>query len=221
MNMLVKSLVGIAVAFPSSGIAQETPVQDVVVATKKVEQSSSLTMASLPENTEVLLSLNNEISTKKNKEGETIHLSVKHDVTHEGYVVIPQGTRAVGEITWMTGKGMFGKSGKFELEIKYAELGGKRVPLNGKFRQEGAGNTVATVGAVVVVPVAGFFVTGRSGVMPRGKELTVFTQNKVPYAREAAAQKSEPIVAKPVSAAAGAATEPLEEQAEQGETPAE
>lgn len=75
----------------------------------------------------------------------------------------------------MTNKGMSGKSGKFEIEITHVEVGGRRIPLEGTFRQEGEGNTVATIGAVAVVPVAGFFVTGRSGRMPSGSELTVYT----------------------------------------------
>jgi hypothetical protein len=38
-------------------------------------------------------------------------------------------------MVWKTGKGAFGKSGKMDIEIKYLEMGGQRVPLIGKFRQ--------------------------------------------------------------------------------------
>ncbi|EMD81794.1 hypothetical protein C725_2842 [Pacificimonas flava] len=37
----------------------------------------------------------------------------------------------------MTGKGMFGKSGKMDVEIRYIEVDGNRIPVVGKFRQEG------------------------------------------------------------------------------------
>ena len=142
----------------------------------------------LPANTEVLLSLNDELTTKGNwmEEGHTFGLSVVHDVTLGDYVVIPAGSRASGTVTWMTDKGMFGKSGKFEIQVNYVEVGNRRVPLEGTFRQEGEGNTVATVGAVIMAPVAGFFVAGKSGRMPKGMEMTVFTAEDMPVRLEAA-----------------------------------
>ncbi len=175
----MRGLVVLAVIFgaQTAVLAQES--QAPIVAQKQGSAADENTTY-LPANTEVGIRLNNDISTKKNSEGETISFSVTHDVLLQDYVVIPAGSRAVGEITWMSGKGMFGKSGKFEIEVRYIDLNGRRIPLEGKFRQEGDGNTVATIGAVVVVPVAGFFVTGKSGVMPKGRELTVFTGQPVP-----------------------------------------
>ena len=63
--------------------------------------------------------MNEALSTKKNEEGDTFFLTVVHDVTHKGFVVVPHGTRAVGELVWKTGKGAFGKAGKMDIEIKY------------------------------------------------------------------------------------------------------
>lgn len=139
--------------------------------------SAKRAMLTLPANTEILVRLNEELSTKKNEEGDTFFLTVVHDVTHKGFVVVPNGTRAVGELVWKTGKGAFGKSGKMDIEIKYLEMGGQRVPLIGKFRQEGEGNTVATVAAVALVWVAAPFITGKTGKIPAGRELTVHTRD--------------------------------------------
>jgi hypothetical protein len=150
------------------------------IVAQRAGASASANSVSLPANTEVGIRLNQDISTKSARQGETVSFSTTHDVLLDEFVVIPAGTRVVGEITWVSGKGMFGKSGKFELEVRYIDLGGRRIPLEGKFRQEGDGNTVATIGAVVVVPVAGFFVTGKSGVMPKGRELTVYTAQPIP-----------------------------------------
>jgi hypothetical protein len=69
---------------------------------------------------------------------------------------------------------MFGKSGKLEVELRQVDLNGQRIPLNGKYRQEGEGNTTAAVGAVFLA--AGLmFVTGKSAVIPRGRELSGYT----------------------------------------------
>ncbi len=153
-----------------------------IVAQQRVRSAEDQNVLSLPSNTEVGIRLNEDVSTKTHQQGDRITFSTTHDILLQDYVVIPAGTRVVGEVTWMTGKGMFGKSGKFEIEVRYIDLNGRRIPMQGKFRQEGDGNTVATIGAVVVVPVAGFFVTGKSGAMPRGRELTVYTAEAVAVA---------------------------------------
>ena len=140
--------------------------------------------AVLPANTEVLLSVNQDVTTKGKKwnEGDTFNLTVVHDVIHQNHMVIPKGSRAVGEIAWLTDKGMFGKSGKMDIELKYVEVGGRRVDIDGTYRQEGEGNTLATVGGVVLVGVFAGFITGKSAVVPQGRELMAHTQHDIPLA---------------------------------------
>ncbi|WP_298018331.1 hypothetical protein [uncultured Parasphingopyxis sp.] len=151
--------------------------------------------------------MNEEITTRRNEEGDTFNLSVVHNVMLGDYVVIPAGTRAVGEITWMTGRGMFGKSGKMDVELRYIDLNGRRIDIEGSYRQEGEGNTVATVAGVVLIPVAGLFITGRSGVIPEGRELTARLSSNLPVALPAGAviRENAAVVAQPVSAVAPAA----------------
>ena len=160
--------------------ATAQPVEATAQPVEVVEVVEAKNIRNLPANTEVFLKLNHEITTKKNKQGDPIYFTVTHNVLLDNYVVIPKGSGAIGEITWMTGKGMFGKSGKFDLEVKYLTVGDRRVPLLGTFRQEGRGNTVATVAGVVVIPIAGLFVTGRSGFMPKDREITAFTAEDLP-----------------------------------------
>jgi hypothetical protein len=138
----------------------------------------------LPAGTEVVLRTLEEITTKGDSwtENDTFSLSVVQDVYHEGYVVIPKGSRAVGRIKWLTSKGMFGKSGKMDIELEYVEVHGRRIMLDGTFRQEGEGNTLATVGGVVIAGVFGGFITGESARIPRGRELVATVQDPVELA---------------------------------------
>ena len=164
--------------FLANGLsAQESDVPTARPVAVPQESAAKRAMLALPANTEILVRMNEELTTKKNEEGDTFYLTVVHDVVHKGFVVIPNGTRAVGELVWRTGKGAFGKSGKMDIEIKYLEMGGQRVPLIGKFRQEGEGNTVATVAAVALILVAAPFITGKTGRIPAGRELTVHTRD--------------------------------------------
>jgi len=85
------------------------------------------------------------------REGDVFTISTVYDVMMNGYIVIPKGTRGQGKIAWRTGKGAFDKSAKMDLAPQWIELGGKRVTIEGKHRQEGSGNTAATLGTVVAV----------------------------------------------------------------------
>lgn len=137
--------------------------------------------AQLPANTPIILSMNHELHSRHSREGETFPLTVVQDVAVDGQVVIPRGSRAMGEIVWRTGRGAFGKSAKMEVALRYIELGGRRIPLEGSYRQEGEGNTAATVGAVLGAGiVGGLLVTGRSAVIPAGRELQARTIDAIP-----------------------------------------
>lgn len=137
--------------------------------------------AVLPANTEIVLTMNAELSSKKAREGDLFLASVAQDVMLGNMVVIRKGTLANGVVTWRTGKGSFGKSAKMSYAFHSLELEGQRIPVSGQFRQEGSGNTGATVGAVAAAGViGGLFVTGRSAIIEQGRELQVHTTSAIP-----------------------------------------
>ena len=171
----------------------------MLVAQPQVQQATAF----LPANTQVMLAMNDTITTKGNRysEGDTFGLSVTHDVMLGNYVIIPKGSRGVGRITWLTNKGAFGKSGKMEIALEYVEVGGRQIPLTGTYRQEGEGNTVATVGTVIAVGVFAGFVTGKSGTIPQGRELVARTKEDLPVAFAGPAPvMSAPVVVQAVAA---------------------
>lgn len=145
--------------------------------------------AILPANTEVPLRMSEEVTTKGKTwdEGDTFRLSVARDVKFGGYVVIPAGSRATGRITWLTSRGAFGKSGKMDIELESVEVDGRTIPLEGTYRQEGEGATMATLGGVLVAGVFAGFITGKSGRIPEGRELIAKTEQPIELAIAASA----------------------------------
>lgn len=137
----------------------------------------------LPPNSEVVVTPNDSITTKGTavKEGYKFKVSTMFDVMQDGYVVIPKGTAGEGTVTWLTSKGAFGKSGKMEVSFDWLDMNGRRVALTGNFRQEGEGNTGATVGAVVAVGVFAGFVTGRSATIVNGQQLRARTAEPLTF----------------------------------------
>jgi hypothetical protein len=136
----------------------------------------------LPDNTPIQLSVNEQLDSRTHEQGDMFSLTVVSDVMTAGHVVIPRGTRARGQITWRTGSGSFGKSGKMEIAFRFLELNGLRVPLRGMHRQEGSGNSAATVGAVLGAGViGGLLVRGHSALIQANREFTAFTVDPIPF----------------------------------------
>ncbi len=185
----------------TGAVTAASPVVPLVAVAKP---SATAPGAALPANTEVWLSPNAEVNSKRIKMGEKFDMSVARDVVLGDYVVIPRGTKGYGQISYRTGKGAFGKSAKMEFEIVDIELNGRLIPVTGHYRMEGQGNTGATVGAVVAVGVFAAFVTGRSAVIPQGTEFKAFTTSALPVVLSPAAPT---LVATPSTASVVAASE--------------
>ncbi len=128
----------------------------------------------LPASTMITIASDKEISSKKIEVGEKFEFFVASDVSENGVVVIPRGTKAESTVTFKTGKAIGGKSGKFELSFDNLMLNGRRYALRGTHRQEGKGNTVAAV-------LGSIFVSGRSAVMLPGQTVTAFTNEPISY----------------------------------------
>lgn len=128
----------------------------------------------LPGSTAVLLASDGEITSKKVEVGDKFTFAVVNDVVENGVVAIPRGSKVQSTITWKTGKAIGGKSGKFELSFDSINVRGKDYKMRGTHRQEGKGNTVAAV-------FASIWISGRSAVMLEGQNVTMYTDEAIPY----------------------------------------
>jgi len=131
--------------------------------------------------TPITLAVAKEVNSSTNNAGDTFPLTVMNDVKVGETVVIPRGTPALGETTWRTGKGAFGKSGKLEFSLRYIDLNGQHIPVTGDYRQEGEGNTVATGVGIIAVGVFAGFITGKRARVPMGRELMSQVAQPVPF----------------------------------------
>lgn len=130
----------------------------------------------LPGHSEIWLVANEEVNSSSAQTGTRFRLSVSRDVIVDGHVVVPAGSPAFAQVSYRTGKGAYGRSGKLEFDLMSVEIAGRQVPLSGHYRVEGQGNTGATIGAVVAAGlVAGAFVTGHAAIVRTGSEYRGFT----------------------------------------------
>jgi hypothetical protein len=155
--------------------------------------------------TPITLVVSEEVNSSTHREGDLFRLAVLEDVKVGDTVVIPRGTPATGEITWRTGKGAFGKSGKIEFALQSIDLPGGRIPVTGEYRQEGEGNTVATGVGVLAIGVFAGFITGKRARLPQGRELMSQLAQPVPFTADGGIDSS--FDSKAAMAAAAANTE--------------
>jgi hypothetical protein len=167
--MLKTTMLAAAMFLPAISMVQAAPS----AAAQQAPEAAALT---IPSNTEVILRMSEDLTTKGGQieVGHVFNLTVAYDVRVKGVIAIPAGTPAKGEVTMRTGRAVFGKSGKMEIEVRSIDLNGQRIPVTGKYRQEGEGDTLAAVGAVFLAAPL-MFVTGKSAVIPRGRELSAYT----------------------------------------------
>ena len=113
-------------------------------------------------------------NNKTIREGQQFRMSVASPVMLGNVVVIPAGSPAVGEITEIRHKGMWGKSGHISARILNVRVGDRLIRLTGNFDEHGTTGTAGVVAAVAFVPIAGFFMTGTSAKIPQGSGVKAF-----------------------------------------------
>lgn len=211
MNRIAFSLVA-ALAASSPAVAQ-TAVPVTAPAAAIVLAPVTATNAVLRAGTPVSFKLLEEV-TKKDKAarvGQRINLEVPAPIEIDGRTVIPAGTPAWAELTSVRNKGMWGKFGKLDAQMLFLRLNGRQIRLSGAFDDKGVTGTAAVVGAVLLIPVAGFFMTGTSAVLPKGWTVGGFIDEDVPLALAFATAAETPMqvpAAAPVAVPATAAVAP-------------
>lgn len=183
--------------------ATAAPVSAVVPAQNVAVVEPSPVQNILRSGVEIPLFVREELTTEKKKlrVGQRFQMEVASAVEMNGVIVIPAGTPAVGEVTEVRNKGMWGKSGYIGARAVSLRLGDRSVRLTGTFDDKGVTGTAGVVGAVVLVPIAGFFMTGTSAKIPMGsstkafldEDLTFRTQSVQPQVLEVPVAASVPL----------------------------
>ena len=157
--------------------------------------------AMLRAGTPVMLRTLNNLTTKGKhlKVGDRFSLEVADPVLLNGQVVIPVGSNAVGEVTSIRNKGMWGKSGNIETRLLYISTNERRIRISGSAADKGvkAGGGAIATSAIIFLP-AGFFMTGTSAVIPLGTVVNGMIDEDVPVAFTAAPPQAMTVPVAPV-----------------------
>lgn len=177
----------------TSALAQPATVpasQSILAAPAAPIAAPTTGNAILRTGTEVPLRLLEELTTKRKalRVGQRFRMETSEPVIVQGVTVIPVGSPAVGEITDVRNKGMWGKSGHLGARILYVTVNGRQIRLSGAFDDKGvAGGVGAVAVSALVFWPAGFFMTGTSARVPTGSIIKSFVDEDVPLAIAATA----------------------------------
>jgi hypothetical protein len=130
--------------------------------------------------TEVRLHVVDRLQSGVSRAGDRINFRVDADVQDAaGNVLIRGGTPAYGTITQSKGSGAWGRRGHLDMSIDYTTaVDGQRVPLRGQNVTGGRkGGTTAWATAMIVAPVAGFFMKGGNVTIEAGTPLIAFVDS--------------------------------------------
>lgn len=180
MNWAVIALSGALCVVPSIAGAQVVPVTQTVAPIVVGAPVQDV----LRSGTSVALTMSEGLTTKgKNlRVGQRFQMEVAAPVMVNGQVVIPAGSPATGEVTEVRNKGMWGKSGAINARVLYVRANGRQIRLTGQLDDKGKTGTAGVVGAIAILPIAGFFTTGTSAVIPLGAPVTAFVDEDLPVA---------------------------------------
>lgn len=90
-------------------------------------------------------------------------------------------------MTEVRNKGMWGKSGYINARVISLRHGDRIIRLSGTFDDKGVTGTAGVVGAVALVPIAGFFMTGTSAKIPSSSAVKAFLDEDIAFRVAAAA----------------------------------
>lgn len=131
----------------------------------------------IPERTEVKLSLKKELKSGDVKEGAEVPFEVVRDVLgSKNELLIRAGTPAYGKVTESKRRGILGKPGKLNFTCDYIRVAdGTRIPLRSQsLASKGKDNQTAAIATAVFLAPIAIFMNGKDVTMKEGTEFAMF-----------------------------------------------
>jgi hypothetical protein len=167
--------------------------------------ASSLMLAAdeplvLHDATPVRLRLNRNLSSADAKVGETADFEVLEDVKIGDALIIARGGTAIATVTEAQKKRRMARGGKLDVNIDFVRAAnGDKIALRAVKETSGGGHTGAMTGAIVATslvffPAAPFFLFmhGKDITIPKGTEITAYTNGEIKLEAAKFGQKSAP-----------------------------
>ncbi|HEU4779109.1 MAG TPA: hypothetical protein VFS58_04425 [Steroidobacteraceae bacterium] len=170
--MLARAFVATLCLSVVQGIGQgnETRASDVIEVVPATEAPVAPdTWVSVPALTPLYVRIDEEISSKKHRNGDRFRILIDEDVLVGGAMVIPAGSEGEGEVIHAARSGAGGKPGELLLAARFVRVGELEVRLRSfSLGASGRDRLNESLAAAVVTGPLGLFVVGGAMIIPRG-----------------------------------------------------
>ncbi len=128
MKSLLRSALTVMLCLMVPAAAQQTSANAETQAVKSVQ---------LPEGTEVILKLAQDVNSRAAKEGEPIELALAEDLKVGETVLAKAGSRALGTVVHAKKPDFWGEAGEVNIRITFLKVRKTKVPLRGSAGEVG------------------------------------------------------------------------------------
>jgi hypothetical protein len=128
----------------------------------------------VPEGTELVVSIDEKLSSESNHEGDRFSISLDEDVKLADGAILRAGYRGVGEVVEARDNGALGKNGKLNVRLVYLKVGDDRLKLRATKGTKGETRVGATVATVILFWPAAPFIRGKDVSISKGTIMTAF-----------------------------------------------
>lgn len=119
--------------------------------------------ATIAAGTSVTVRVSEPVTSRTAKRGDYFKFELVNDLRSGAIIVIPAGTKGVGQVVHAAPKGFGGRAGELIVAARYLDTSTGRVTLRKtKFSVAGSDNVGAALTTTMVVPIVGMFITGTS-----------------------------------------------------------
>jgi hypothetical protein len=199
--MLARAFLGILIFCGSVVNAQTDAPPDVMKSapgTEGVESPGGL--VTVPALTPLYVRIDEEISSKKNKNGDRFPIYINEDVRVGEAVVIPAGSGGEGEVIHAAKSSMGGKPGELLVTARFVLVGDREVRLRSlSLGLKGRDRSDESLAAAIVTGPLGLLVVGGAMIIPRGAVGSAKTAMEIqlPAVAPTSAPAGQPPVDKP------------------------
>lgn len=113
-----------------------------------------------------------EVDSNRAQPGTPIKLRLHEPVVADGFVVIPKGAAATGEVVSNAKSGLTLKKGTITIRMKELAYGDRRFPMSTELVRKGKGGKADDALKVILVPIYALFAPGNSARLKAGELLT-------------------------------------------------
>jgi hypothetical protein len=151
------------------GTVSPAPALATIPAAVADKTVAAIEAYSVPAKTIVEIEILDPISSKTAKIGDTFTIRLAEPLRIGDRLILPIGTAGRGEVTHVAKARWGGKAGELIVMVRYLQCAGQQIPLGHfHFGASGESHVGAAFGASMVVPFAGFLISGDEMILPAG-----------------------------------------------------